>query len=94
MICGPSKVSSNKESGHGRYDILIRLDDLKRLFIFEFKRSKEEEDLITDAANGLQQIQEKKYYRTQQYSGWTCFLIGVAFYQKYMSNFVWEEIAL
>ena len=94
VICGPSKVSSNKESGHRGYDIVIRLDELKRLFVFELKLSQKKGDFEKDATEGLRQIQEKKYYQDQQFSGWTCFLIGVAFYKKCMSNLVCEELIL
>jgi hypothetical protein len=35
-----TNVSSNREAGHGRYDICINLADLKRVLIIEFKKSK------------------------------------------------------
>ena len=92
VVCGPKATSTNKEAGHGRYDIKIALEDMKRLFIFEFKHSKVFKNLEKDANKGLQQIFEQKYYDDAQYNGWTCFSIGVSFYKKLMSDLAYEEI--
>ena len=88
--CGPC-ATSNREAGHGRYDIEITLIDMKRLFIFEFKHSKNECDLEVDASKGLKQIHEKKYYQDEQYNGWTCFAIGVSFFKKEISELKYEQ---
>jgi PD-(D/E)XK nuclease superfamily len=48
-----TKASSNRESGHGRYDIAIVLEDIQRLFIFEFKVSDTMKTLNDDAKVAL-----------------------------------------
>ena len=59
------KVKSNRESGYGRYDVLIEPFDTKngKAFIFEFKvREPDEEACLEDTvANALAQINEKNY---------------------------------
>lgn len=89
-VFGP-KATSNREAGHGRYDIEVSFDDTKKLFIFEFKRSKNEHGLDKDAVEGLKQIHEKKYYQDNQYVGWKCVAIGVSFFKKQMSKMQYEE---
>jgi PD-(D/E)XK nuclease superfamily len=56
-VCG-LKATSNMEAGHGQYDIGIALEDMKQLFLFEFKHSKAENALENDAKDGLKQIHE------------------------------------
>ncbi len=59
------KVRSNRESGYGRYDVMIEpLDKTGKAFIFEFKvldPDEDEETLEDTIANAHRQIQEKKY---------------------------------
>ena len=59
------KVRSNRESGYGRYDVMIEpLDKTGKAFIFEFKvldPDEAEETLEDTIANAHRQIQEKKY---------------------------------
>lgn len=58
-------ISSNKESGFGRYDVMLcPLDKAKdNAYIIEFKvhRPKKEKGLEETVANALAQIEEKKY---------------------------------
>jgi hypothetical protein len=86
-----SMVSSNRESGHGRYDIAIALEDIQRLFIFEFKVSDTMKNLNDDAKIALKQIKEKKYYEDERYRQWRCFVLGISFYGKEMSRIEYEE---
>ena len=53
------RPSSNRESGRGRYDILIEKGDAH--YIFEFKAAKSEEDLENACKEALRQIDEKRY---------------------------------
>ena len=53
------RPSSNRESGRGRYDILIEKGDAN--YIFEFKAAKSEEDLTNARSEALKQIDEKRY---------------------------------
>ena len=59
------KVQSNRESGYGRYDVMIEpLDKSQKAFIFEFKVHDADDDEATledTAANALAQIEEKNY---------------------------------
>ena len=58
-------VKSNRESGYGRYDVMMEPKDVKDVaIIMEFKvfdTEDEEETLADTAANALKQIEEKKY---------------------------------
>lgn len=58
-------VSSNKESGFGRYDVLLKPVDKEKdnAYIFEFKVHKpgKEKNLEVTVANALAQIKEKGY---------------------------------
>jgi hypothetical protein len=67
MIIGLDKtheIKSNRESGTGRYDVIIVPRDSKNVgIIIEFKkrRPKEDANLEDAAVNALEQIEEKKY---------------------------------
>ena len=58
-------VKSNRESGYGRYDVVMEPKDTKNVaVIMEFKvfdSEDEEKELADTAANALKQIEEKKY---------------------------------
>ena len=58
-------VKSNRESGYGRYDVMIEpLDRKGKAFLFEFKvldRDSDEAELEDTAANALAQLEEKRY---------------------------------
>ena len=83
-------VSSNKEAGHGRYDIRIEFRDLKRAVVFEFKKSKTSSTLDFDAQKGMNQLLELNY--AADLGEYQCLLIGVAFYKKIMSKIVYQII--
>ena len=58
-------VKSNRESGYGRYDVIMEPKDAKdNAVILEFKvfdSEDEEKELEDTAKNALHQIKEKKY---------------------------------
>lgn len=59
---GSYKVSSNRESGLGRYDILmLPVDVSRRGYIMELKRLRMNSTVETTLATALQQIEDKKY---------------------------------
>lgn len=78
------KVSSNKEAGHGRYDISIESrDGLKTPVILEFKVAGKRPILQEKAEEALKQIREKKYDAPFIEEGYqSCIHIGISFYQK------------
>lgn len=56
-------ITSNRESGLGRYDVVMEpKDNTANAYIFEFKvKAPDEAELKTTAKNALQQIKEKNY---------------------------------
>jgi len=64
-LSGRFEITSNRESGFGRYDIMLMPADRKKdsAYIIEFKVHKplKEKDLDETAANALKQIKEKQY---------------------------------
>ncbi len=77
-------VKSNRESGNGRSDIVVKSPSLRgRSFILEVKVSDRVDDLDEDAEKALQQIYEKKYMeelRTEGYRKIDCY--GMSFFRK------------
>ncbi|MCM1056818.1 MAG: PD-(D/E)XK nuclease domain-containing protein [Firmicutes bacterium] len=77
-------VKSNRESGNGRSDIMVRSPSLRgRSFILELKVSDSIDDLDADAEKALEQIYQKKYMeelRAEGYRKTDCY--GVSFYRK------------
>ncbi len=77
-------VKSNRESGNGRSDIMVKSPSLRgRSFIVEVKVSDSIDDLENDAEKALQQIYDKKYMeelRTEGYRKIDCY--GISFFRK------------
>ncbi len=77
-------MKSNRESGGGRADIMVKSPSLRgRSFILEIKVSQSIDELEKDAEQALQQIYDKKYMgelRTEGYGKIDCY--GVSFYRK------------
>ncbi|MCM1024999.1 MAG: ATP-binding protein [Roseburia sp.] len=77
-------VKSNRESGNGRSDLMLRSPSLRgRSFILELKVSRDIDSLDADAERALQQIYDKKYMnelRAEGYRRIDCY--GVSFYRK------------
>ena len=77
-------VKSNRESGNGRSDIVVKSPSLRgRSFVLEIKVSDSIDELETDAEKAVRQIYEKEYMeelRTEGYRRIDCY--GVAFYRK------------
>ena len=57
------RVKSNRESGYGRYDIMIipQKEKTNLGFIIEFKKARKKETMETAVESALKQIEEKKY---------------------------------
>ena len=77
-------VNSNKESGLGRYDVIIEPKNKNnRGFILEFKIVKEEEDLNKVSKEAIEQITNKKYDTQLKERGIkNITLVGIAFFKK------------
>lgn len=77
-------VQSNRESGDGRSDIIVKSPSLRgRAFVIEMKVSRSIDDLEADAERALEQIDDKRYIeglRTEGYREIDCY--GIAFYRK------------
>ena len=75
------EVESNKETGLGRPDILLKDRRNRRAIIVESKKSKTKADLDKDCDTALKQITDKKY--GEGIDGYEQILMyGVAFFQK------------
>jgi hypothetical protein len=73
------KCASNKESGSGRYDLLIEGDVFNA--VLEFKRAGKPEDLEQKANEALKQIDKQKYYSAIENSK-PIYKVGIACYKK------------
>ncbi|MCR5295223.1 MAG: ATP-binding protein [Lachnospiraceae bacterium] len=65
-------ITSNRESGEGRFDVQLEPRDKSRTgFILEFKTKKDLDDagLKALAAEGLKQIRDRRYYTDMEYHG-------------------------
>ena len=87
------KVKSNLETGYGRTDVLVLPYDKNKLgFVFEFKISKNIEELEIKAEEALKQIDEKNYEMIMQDEKIEhYFKIGISFYKKDLA-IKYEEI--
>ncbi len=56
------EIKSNRESGYGRYDIIIIPADVSKWgYIIEFKKVRKDETVDIAVKSALKQIEEKKY---------------------------------
>lgn len=84
MLQDSGFISSNQESGLGRYDIVV-LPSYKKLrgFLFELKVASMEKDTEKVSIQACRQIKEKKYIDGLKEIGYTDILgYGIAFYKK------------
>lgn len=86
-------VDSNRESGHGRYDIQLRPYNNKMPgIIIELKvlkdgvtESRIDTELEASAKEALAQIEKQQYVTTMKQQGITHFFkVGVSFYKKHV----------
>lgn len=72
---GRFQIISNRESGFGRYDVMLVPKNRERdcAYIIEFKVHKpfKEKDLSATVANALRQIEEKQYAAQLAADGFT-----------------------
>ena len=75
------EVESNKESGLGRPDILLKDRRNRRAIIIESKKSKKKEDIDKDCDKAIKQIIDEKYDEgLYGYEQILCY--GISFFQK------------
>lgn len=81
---GTYEIKSNRESGLGRFDIMLIPKDLKKLgIIIELKAATKEDNLLKLAENAIEQIHEKKYAQELKQRGVEKMIkIGIAFQGK------------
>ena len=61
-LAGKYRVASNRESGFGRYDVMLEpLEKTKDAFVLEFKVFNPRKEKTLEDTNALQQINEKDY---------------------------------
>ena len=77
-------VKSNRESGYGRYDILLEPRNKKETaFILEFKVAKTETEIDKKIQEALKQIEDKKYdIELKNKNIYDIFKIAFVFYGK------------
>lgn len=75
-------VSSNKEQGTGRADIVVKDRSNRRALIIEAKHSKKESDMERDCQEAIEQISRKGYVRTDLKGYRTILCYGAAFFEK------------
>ena len=75
-------VKSNRETGNGRADMVIRDSFNKKVIIIETKRATDENNMDTMCNEALQQIIDNNYISSfkEEYSTILCY--GIAFYRK------------
>lgn len=75
---------SNRESGDGRFDILLKSYDVKKpAVIIEIKNAKTYRDMEKDANKALRQIEGNHYTRELEHDGYENIIqYGIAFYRK------------
>ena len=82
-------IQSNRESGHGRYDImLIPRTSQDSGIVIEFKKAKEKGEavLMASAKEALEQIKSRSYATEIRSSGYLgpIFCYGIAVYKKHV----------
>ena len=79
------KIKSNKESGHGRFDLCILPKQIfQTALILECKHSKSVKELVSDAKEGAKQIIDNRYKDEIINDGYLHVKgYGISFYKKY-----------
>lgn len=77
-----SQLKSNRESGIGKFDVLLETDDKKNVFIFEFKISLSKNCMVTNVQKSMNQIEDKKYDCETSLITDNKVLIAICFYRK------------
>ena len=73
-------VRSNREAGIGRFDVMIKDLKTKKGYIIELKVT--DGNIEEEAINGINQIEEKKYYLDLLQEGYEIYKFAIAFKDK------------
>jgi hypothetical protein len=80
---GPWSIESNRESGHGRSDLLLTASDNSTGIVIEVKHAKDLQDIPVECKTALKQIDDKSYkdvfypHQVRQVK-----MYGIAFWKK------------
>ena len=77
-------VKSNRESGKGRFDIVVAVEGLRWFLIFELKLADSEQQLQDKAMQAMRQAVEGNY--AAEFGEHLCYVIGISFCKKVMSK--------
>ena len=74
------KVESNRETGAGRADVILKNPRMARVAIFEFKHAKTEKQMNSKCDEAVKQVAEREY--TFPFREETIYKYGISFYKK------------
>ena len=74
------KVESNRETGAGRADIILKNPRMARVAIFEFKHAKTEKQMNSKCDEAVKRVAEREY--TFPFREETIYKYGISFYKK------------
>jgi len=74
------KVESNRETGSGRADIILKNPRMARVAVFEFKHAKTEKQMVSKCDQAVKQVAEREY--TFPFREETIYKYGISFFKK------------
>jgi len=74
------KVESNRETGEGRADVILKNPRMARVAVFEFKHAKTEKQMNSKCDEAVKQVAEREY--TFPFREETIYKYGISFYKK------------
>ena len=74
------KVESNRETGAGRADVILKNPRMARVAVFEFKHAKTEKQMNSKCDEAVKQVAEREY--TFPFREETIYKYGISFYKK------------
>lgn len=84
------RVSSNKESGTGRADVIVKDPKKRRAIVIEVKRAKTKLAMEKDCACAIEQMEREQYARTLFKGYQTILCYGAVFFEKECLIRLWK----